>query len=270
MSSQGISGNNSIYNNLAIKPTTTNANPVKTDKTSVQQTNTQNYNSSATLSKIGSAATSISLTENQNTSERTAQQIISGLTLYKKNPTRFAAEVSKILQNDKERATLIRHFGLDSSINQKNLGIAMFLEAGEGLKREEMMPVGAVILNRALANNLAMAASGKTKVFNVSDIIRERNQFAIRGSYNTTMNGGRKDAIANGTSDIVQNMVKDLCKGDVGKQEKSETMFYFQRATLRNQAFRAGEHSFSATPSRVQYMNGNYLIGAGSNGYYQK
>lgn len=266
MSSQGISGSNSIYTNLTIQPNIIKNNIAKIDKTFVKQ----NYNSSAIYSKAGSAASSISLIGNQNNPERTAQQIISALTLYKKIPDRFANEVNKILQNDKERATLIKHFGLDSSINQKNLGIAMFLEAGEGLKKEEMMPVGAVILNRALANNLAMAANGKSKVFNISDIVRERNQFSIKGSYNEAMNGGMKDAIGHGTSEIVQNMVKDLCKGDVGKQEKSETMFYFQRATLRNQAFRAGDHSFSQTPSRTQYMNGNYLIGTGSNGYYQK
>lgn len=239
----------------------------------------QGYNSNAFLSQLGTANTSINFADTkansvagtQNTSKgRTAQQIISSLAPLKSNHAKFAAEVNKILRNSDERSTLIKNFGLDSAANKKNLGIAMFLEAGQGLSKSEMMPVGAVILNRALANNLALAASGKTPKFNISDIVREKSQFAIKNSYNSALNGGRKDAVEHGTSQTVQNMVSDLCKGQAGPKAEAKTAFFFQRATLRNQSFRAGAHSFSPTPSSIAYVNGNYLIGAGNSGYRVK
>lgn len=278
MSSQGISGN-SVYKNLLIAPSN---NVAKSDNTRVvkqiiQQPILQNYNSSANYSKSGSANTSINFAEqaskvvqNSTTSGRTAQQIISSLTAHKNEPAKFASEVNKILQNNNERSTLIKHFGLDSATNKKNLGIAMFLEAGEGLNKQHMMPVGAVILNRALSNNLALAASGKTQVINVSDIIKEKGQFAIRSSFNSALSGGRKDAVNHGTSSEVQSMVNDLANGQVGNNSSAENAFFFQRATLRHQSFRAGSHSFSQTPSSVQYVNGNYLVGTASKGYYKK
>lgn len=270
MTTVGASGNNnSIYNNLSIKPATITA----VDNTRVAQKPvkipSQDYSSTASYAKAGSAPTSISFEPGAGTT-RSAQEIVSSLSKLKNSPAKFAAEVNKILKNNDERATLIKHFGLDSAENKKNLGIAMFLEAGEGLNKDHMMPVGAVILNRAIANNLALAASGKTQKFNISDIIRERSQFAIKSSYNSALAGGRKDAVNHGSSQTVQNMVGDLLKGQVGKNSNAETAFFFQRATLRNQSFRAGSHSFSPTPSSVQYVNGNYLVGAGGNGYYKK
>lgn len=277
-----ISSGKNVYESLKLDLPTS---PVQNGKTNaVTQLNplpvlNQNYNSNAIFLQAGTANTSINFADSkvssvagsQSTSKgRTAQQIISSLAPLKSNPAKFAAEVNKILKNSDERSTLIKSFGLDSAANKKNLGIAMFLEAGQGLSKAEMMPVGAVILNRALANNLALAASGKTPKFNISDIVREKSQFAIKNSYNSALNGGRKDAVEYGNSQVVQNMVTDLCKGQVGSKAEAKTAFFFQRATLRNQSFRAGDHSFSPTPSSTAYVNGNYLVGAGNSGYRVK
>lgn len=206
-----------------------------------------------------------------NSNSRSANQIISSLAPLKGEPAKFAAEVNKILNNPQERATLINHFKLNSPENKKDLGIAMFLEAGEGLRADAMAPVGAVMLNRALANNLALAASGKPANVSIAEIIREKGQFAIKADFNIAKKGvGRQDAVRNGASSEVGAVINSLYKGEVGANSKAANAFFFQRAKLTHESFRVigqAGHSFSQTPSSVQYVNGNSIINQGNRGY---
>ncbi|MBC7476105.1 MAG: hypothetical protein H7263_17615 [Candidatus Sericytochromatia bacterium] len=212
-------------------------------------------------------ATKVNTPSVQNT--KNMDSIVSELSKLKNNPTAFAAKVNEILKNPAERSSLISHYGLNSPENKKDLGIAMFLEAGEGLKTENMMPVGAVILNRAISTNLALEASGKKQHVSIAEVIKERNQFAIKGSFNSALSGGRKDAVHYGTSTGVKNMVDNLCDGKVGNHPQAANAFFFQRGRLGHTSFRAGLHNFSQTPSKAQYINGNYLINHNGNHYHK-
>lgn len=202
---------------------------------------------------------------------RSGNEIVSSLAPLKGQPAKFAAEVNKILNNPQERSTLINHFHLNSPENKKDLGIAIFLEAGEGLRDDAMAPVGAVMLNRALANNLALAASGKPANVSIAEVIRESGQFAIKADFNIAKKGvGRQDAVRNGASPEVGAVINNLYKGGVGDNSKAANAFFFQRAKLNHESFRVtgqAGHSFSQTPSSVQYVNGNSIINQGARGY---
>ncbi len=273
---------NSPYNNLSVEASKNNTfslkKPENNSLSSSLLLNLDNTFSAPSL-KSGNAptefkfdlSTSSPLKANAPTVQNTKNidSILSYLSKLKNNPTAFAAKVNEILKNPAERSALISHYGLNSPENKKNLGIAMFLEAGEGLKTENMMPVGAVILNRAISTNLALEASGKKQHISIADVIKERNQFAIKGSFDIALSGGRKDAVHYGTSTGVKNMVDNLCDGKVGSHPQVANAFFFQRGRLGHTSFRAGLHNFSQTPSKVQYVNGNYLINHNGNHYHK-
>lgn len=169
----------------------------------------------------------------------------------------FSNALDSALQNPQKRAALISHFKLDSQPNKADLGRAMILEAGTGHHASNMMPVGRVILNRAIATNLAYQVShGKPKnpPFSVSSIMKEKDQFASKADFVA------KRRSAEGNSADVQGMVSKLVSGDAGTGAQASA-FYFRRGHMSHQTFATSDgHSFARKyDSGVDYVNGNYL-----------
>jgi len=101
------------------------------------------------------------------------------------------AEIQKMLSDKDTRKSLINYFDLDSAANRSDLASATGLEAGYQ-DYKEIFPVGATILNRALATNVIRSArqfqsKGETALDNyqpisIRDVIMENSQFAISKS----------------------------------------------------------------------------------------
>lgn len=194
-------------------------------------------------------------------SNQRALEIVNSLKPHASNPTRFAQEVNKFLQNPKDREALIEHYGLDSKKSKEHLGIAMFLEAGQGLSERNMKPVGAAILNRVIGNNLALEASGSPRRVTVANVMAEKGQFESFGRFNKAIKGNSGTANLYGKGSAVQSMVNELMKGDVGANQNAETAFYFRRGKMKNQTMSTPDgHSFATKfDSGLNYIGNNYL-----------
>lgn len=170
----------------------------------------------------------------------------------------FRTALNEVLKNPEKREALINHYNLNSPKNQQDLGRAMILEAGTGYKKDNMAPVGMVILNRAIGTNVASELAVKSKRFSVSDIMNEKGQFASAKAFN---NNRRNDEVSNPS---VQSTIKSLMEGSPQATDNQVTAFYFRVGKMKNETFKTSDgHSFSAKyDSGTHYMNGNYLRNA--------
>lgn len=183
-----------------------------------------------------------------------------------KKGVEFSNALDTILQSPQKREALISHFKLDSKTNRSDLGKAMILEAGTGHKPENMMPVGIVIINRALATNLAYQVNHnkpKNPPFSINSIITEKNQFESKNAF---LGNSRA---SEGNSNEIQDMVSKLMNGESGNKNEASA-FYFRKVSvshgnvrnkMKHESFRASDgHSFSRLyDSGLNYVNGNYL-----------
>lgn len=191
-----------------------------------------------------------------------ASQIVNSLKPHVSNPAKFAQELNKFLQNPTDRAALINHYGLDSKESKDQLGIAMFLEAGQGLDPKNMKPVGAAILNRVIGNNVALEASGSSKRVSIAGVMGEKGQFESLGKFKAAIKTGKGAASTYGKGEAVQAMVSDLVKGNVGSNQSAETAFYFRRGKMSNETMRTPDgHSFATKyDSGLNYIGNSPLV----------
>lgn len=196
------------------------------------------------------------------TSNARAGQIINSLKPHVSKPAKFSQELNKFLQNPQDRAALINHYGLDSKDSKDQLGIAMFLEAGQGLDPKNMKPVGAAILNRVIGNNVALEASGSTRRVSISSVMGEKGQFESLGRFKAALKNGKAPASTHGKGETVQAMVSDLVKGNVGSNQSAETAFYFRRGKMSNETMKTPDgHSFATKyDSGLNYIGNSPLV----------
>jgi hypothetical protein len=214
------------------------------------------------LSFSPAAKTQATAQVTSSTSNARATQIINSLKPHVSNPAKFAQELNKFLQNPQDRASLINHYGLDSKESKDQLGIAMFLEAGQGLDSKNMKPVGAAILNRVIGNNVALEASGSTRRVSISSVMGEKGQFESLGKFKSALKTGKGAASTYGKGEAVQAMVSDLVKGNVGSNQNAETAFYFRRGKMSNETMRTPDgHSFATKyDSGLNYIGNSPLV----------